>query len=192
VMITSSSPEQLVGGKALGLLGVTLTQLTIWLLTLVVVFLALPQYVESLRGASVPWDILVVFIVYFIPAFALIGSVMAAIGAMVTELQEGQQISGMVNMLFILPLFFAGVILANPDSTLMVILTLFPTTSFLTILLRWGFTIIPFWQMAVSWTLLVGTAMIVVWAAARIFRLGMLRYGQRMTFKAALAALKRT
>jgi hypothetical protein len=47
------------------------------------------------------------------------------------------------------------------------------------------------WQIGVSWLILVATASLMVWAAARIFRAGMLRYGQPLTFKSAVAAISR-
>ena len=65
-----------------------------------------------------------------------------------------------------------------------------PTTAFLTILLRWSLTSVPVWQMTLSWVLLVATALGSVWLAARIFRMGMLRYGQRLSLKSVVAGLR--
>lgn len=186
LMITSISPFQLVGGKALGLLSVSLTQISIWLLTTFGGLYASTFLIDEMRGFSMPWDILVLFIVFFIPAYALVGGFMIAIGSMVTELREGQQVSGIINILFISPLFFTGLTIASPDASILKILSFFPTTSFLTILLRWGFTIIPLWQVILSWVILVATSTLVIWIASRIFRLGMLRYGQRLSFKNVL------
>jgi ABC-2 type transport system permease protein len=71
-----------------------------------------------------------------------------------------------------------------------VALTLFPTTAFITVTMRWGLTVIPLWQLVVSWLLLVGSAGLSVWAAARILRVGMLRYGQRLTVRAMAQAVR--
>jgi ABC-2 type transport system permease protein len=49
---------------------------------------------------------------------------------------------------------------------------------------------VPLWQIAVAWVLLVSTAVLMLWAAARIFRVGMLRYGQPLSFKRAVAAVR--
>ena len=59
------------------------------------------------------------------------------------QLQQGQQISGMINMLFMLPFFFFVLVFTKPDSPLMVALTLFPTTAFMTVAMRWGVTTVP-------------------------------------------------
>jgi ABC-2 type transport system permease protein len=67
---------------------------------------------------------------------------------------------------------------------------LFPTSAFLTISLRWGLGTVPLWQIGVSWVLLVATTIFMVWAAARVFRTGMLRYGQPLNLKAAVAVIR--
>jgi ABC-2 type transport system permease protein len=125
-----------------------------------------------------------------LPSYAIVAGMMICIGAIVTELQEGQQISGIINLLFTFPIFFAALVFANPDHPLLVILSFWPTTSLMSIVMRWGFTTVPLWQVAVSWLICVVSAATVIWIASRIFRLGMLRYGQRITFKAAVAGLR--
>jgi ABC-2 type transport system permease protein len=72
----------------------------------------------------------------------------------------------------------------------MVALTLVPLTAFLTVVLRWSVTLVPWWQLAASWVLLVAAAGGSLWAAARILRAGMLRYGQRLSLRAIWAALR--
>jgi ABC-2 type transport system permease protein len=96
----------------------------------------------------------------------------------------------MLNFLFILPLLLTVVIIQNPAQPLVVFLSLFPTTSFLTISLRWGLGAVPAWQLVVSWLLLVATVVAMIWAAARVFRVGMLRYGQPLSLKAAVRAVQ--
>jgi len=93
-------------------------------------------------------------------------------------------------MLFMLPLFLLGLLFSGPGHPGIVLLTLFPTTAFLTISLRWGLGTIPLWQLEISWVLLVATTLFVVWAAARVFRAGMLHYGQPLSLKRVLAAMR--
>ena len=94
--------------------------------------------------------------VFFVPTFALIAGMMIAVGSMVTETRQGQQIAGALNMLFTLPFFFIVVFFSAPNSPLATALTIFPTTAFLTIALRWSMTTIPMWEMIVSWVLVIG------------------------------------
>lgn len=190
VMFTSLSPEQLIGGKAVGLIAVALSQVLVWVLAVVVGLVVGARFLEILRTIKVPWEFLGVMALFFLPAFCLIAGLMTAIGGAVTEAQQGQQVAGVLNMLFMFPLFFSALIFFNPDSPLMVALTLFPTTAFFTVMLRWSMTVIPAWQLILSWLLLTATAGFSIWAAARIFRVGMLRYGQRIDLRGAVQILR--
>lgn len=190
IAITSLSPWQLISGKSLGLIAVALTQIIIWLVSIAIAWIVALRVFPEIQGVKLPWDILLVFLFFFLPSFVLVSSIMAAIGGMVTELQEGQQISGILNLLFTFPLFLTALVFADPNSPLLVFLSFWPTTSLLTITLRWGFTIIPFWQIVISWLILVGSGLISIWVASRIFRIGMLRYGQRLSLKAVIAAVQ--
>jgi ABC-2 type transport system permease protein len=166
-----------------------LTQIAILIVVVVLGIVIGSRFVDFLAEVSVPWSLLLTIVVFFVPSFALIAGMMIAVGASVTELQQGQQLVGALNMLFTLPYFFVVVFFTAPNSTLATILTLFPTTAFTTITLRWGVASIPAWEMIVSWLLLAASGVAMVWAAARIFRVGMLRYGQRLGFKGMLQAV---
>jgi ABC-2 type transport system permease protein len=190
IITTSISPEQLMGGKALGLMAVSLTQILVWTLALSVGVIVAIQFMEEIGPLAVPWPLLGITALFFVPTFLLIAGIMTSIGAMSTELQQAQQISGIVNLLFMVPMFFVAVIFAAPNSPFLILLTLFPTTAFLTILLRWSLTFVPSWQMILSWVLLVTTALISLWLASRIFRMGMLRYGQRLSLKHVATGLR--
>lgn len=190
IMVTSLTPEQFIGGKAAGLIATALSQIFVWLLAVVAGLVIGAQFLDLLQVIQVPWKFLLVMALYFLPAFCLVAGLMTAIGSMVTETQQGQQIAGLLNMIFILPFFFLALAFFDPDSPILVALTLFPTTAFITVTIRWGMTVIPAWQLIVSWTTLVATAGLSVWAAARIFRVGMLRYGQRLSLRAAVQVLR--
>ncbi len=190
VMTTSMTPGQLIGGKAIGLMAVALTQIGILLATIVGGATIGAQFVEALRGLTIPWSMLLTLAMFFVPTFALIAGMMLAVGSVVTETRQGQQIAGALNMLFTLPFFFIVVFLSAPNSPLSTILTIFPTTAFLTVALRWGMTTIPLWEMIVGWASVTISAIFMVWAATRIFRVGMLRYGQRLDLRSVLRAVR--
>lgn len=189
VMTTSVSPNQLIFGKALGLIAVALTQLLILLIVIVAGLAVGARFVDTLQDLRVPWSLLLIIVAFFLPSYTLIAGMMIAVGAAVTELRQGQQVVGILNMLFTLPYFFVIVFFTAPNSPLAVLLTLFPTTSFITITMRWGMSTIPAWQIIASWLILVLSSVGMIWAAARVFRVGMLLYGQRLNFKAMLRAI---
>jgi ABC-2 type transport system permease protein len=190
IVITSISPLQLIGGKSLGLIAVAFTQVVIWLSTIFITLSFLPMFFPELQGYSLPWGILIVFIIFFIPSFVFISGIMTAIGGAVTELQEGQQIAGLLNLFFTFPLFMTALVVANPDNPFLIFLSFWPTTSFLMMTLRWGFTVIPIWQIVLSWIILVLCGIITLWAASRIFRFGMLNYGKRLSLKIIIQVIR--
>jgi len=189
IMITSISPAQMIGGKSVGLVAVGLTQLFVWISSIAIAWMVAKQFFVALQLIALPWDILIIFAIFFLPSYAIIAGMMICIGSVVTELQEGQQISGVINLLFTFPIFFAALVFADPNSPLLIFLSFWPTTSLMTILMRWGLTVIPIWQVALSWVISVITGFGVVWIASRLFRSGMLRYGQRITLIGAFTAL---
>ncbi len=190
ILASSVTPQQLMIGKAVGLMGVVVTQLLLWGGPLLVGGLVLGQFLQFFAGFTIPWTALLLMVVYFVPTFALVTAFMIAVGAVVPDQQQGQQIASIFNLLFIMPVFFSAVILSNPQHPIVVGLSLFPTTAFITILMRWALSGVPTWQLIVSWLILTGTSAGMLWAAARIFRMGMLRYGQRLKFKGVLSAIR--
>jgi ABC-2 type transport system permease protein len=190
IMLTSLTPGQLIGGKAAGLLAVALSQLAIYAGAIVVGLVIAAPYVAELRQASVPWAYLGVVVLFFIPSYALFSAVMVAVGSAVSEFQQGQQFAGLLNLVFMLPLFLLSVLFEDPASTVVVLLSLFPPTALMTLSLRWGLGSVPLWQLALSWVLLVTAAIFMIWLAARVFRLGMLSYGQPLRWKTILSALR--
>jgi len=191
IMLTSVSPGQMIAGKTVGLLAATLTQLAVYVIAAVVAIKIASPYVVQLQNVEVPWTFLGIAALFFFPAYALVAAIMVAIGSAVGDLQQGQQVAGFVNLAFILPVMLSAVLIQAPAGPLAVFLTLFPTSSFLTVTLRWGFGTIPVWQMVAGWVLLVATTLFMFWAAARIFRAGMLRYGQPLSLKTAFASARR-
>lgn len=190
IMTTSLTPGQLIGGKSIGLLGVALTQIAILFATIVLVLVVGAQFLEPLRTLRVPWSMFLTLAIFFLPTFALMAGMMIAVGSVVSDTRQGQQIAGTLSMAFTLPFFFVIVFFTAPNSPLVTILTLFPTTSFLTIALRWTMTTIPVWEMIVAWVLITLSAGVMVWIASRVFQLGMLNYGQRLDVKSLLRAVR--
>ncbi len=192
LMVTSLTPGQLIGGKAIGLIAVALTQLLIWIVAAVIILIVGAQYLEALRVLEVPWSFLPILALYFFPSYALVAGIMIAIGGIVADARQGQQIAGLVNLLFMAPFFFVALAITQPDHPILVVLTLFPTSALMTVAVRWSLTVIPTWQLIVSWVILVVAAGVSIWAAARIFRAGMLRYGQRLDLRGVIRSVRAT
>ncbi|MGC9348418.1 MAG: ABC transporter permease [Anaerolineae bacterium] len=189
ILMTSVRSFDLIGGKALGLMSVGLTQITLWTLTAVGGLFLMTRGVEELPPLTVPWVFLGIVALFFLPAYAVVAGAMTAIGSVVSDLRQSQQIAGTLNFFFTAPLFLMALIVAKPNSPIVVALSFFPTTAFVTMMLRWAVVRVPVWQIATSWTLLTGSAMFSVWVASRAFRGEMLHTGQRLSAGRMLQSL---
>jgi ABC-2 type transport system permease protein len=171
-------------------MGVGLTQLFVWAVTAVLGLLILGQYYDQFRDVRIPWSTLAVVGVFFLPAYTLMAGIMTLIGSIVPDTKQGQQISGIINLLFTSPFFFMTLIMSKPNHPISIGLSLFPTTAFITISMRWALTSVPLWQLISSFSSLVIFSCIAILAAARVFRFGMLQYGQRLNLKHLIQALR--
>jgi ABC-2 type transport system permease protein len=190
ILVTSISPDGLIAGKTLGVMAVALTQIIIWIATALLALWVVGQFLEIPQSLSIPLEYLLVVGIFFLPAYVLIAGVMTAIGGSVSELRHAQQIAGILNLFFMIPFFLIMLIMLQPDSPLVVGLTLFPVTAFATIALRWGLSDIPTWQLITSWVILAASATFSLWASSRVFRSGMLHYGQDLNLRSILQAIR--
>ncbi|HSJ55630.1 MAG TPA: ABC transporter permease [Anaerolineae bacterium] len=190
VMLTTVTPSELIVGKMAGLLAASLTQIAVYVLAAVVGLRVAGTLLEGFEGVGVPWDYLGLMALYFFPAYILLAGIMVGLGAATTEVQQAQQVAGLLNLLFMVPIFAIVLLMEQPEHPITILLTLFPTTSFLTISMRWAMGNIPAWQLVTSWLILAASAVLAVWAAARVFRAGMLRYGQPLSLKSVVAAMR--
>jgi ABC-2 type transport system permease protein len=74
----------------------------------------------------------------------------------------------------------------NPNGPLAMILSFFPITAPITLIMRMGFTVVPAWQIAINIAILVIFAILAIWFAGKAFRMGMLRYGKKLSIKDVL------
>jgi ABC-2 type transport system permease protein len=185
LLTTSISSTQMMGGKITGVVAISLTQLATW-----IAFAALTLFIggqvlriEVLENLSLDLRIILPIAVLSVPAYVMIAALLTAVGATVTESQEAQQVTGLFMLPLWIPFWFAPAIIENPNSPLALALSLFPPTSLTTFILRQMFSQIPLWQLVTSAAILTACALGAVWLAGRAFRLGMLRYGQRLNWR---------
>jgi ABC-2 type transport system permease protein len=183
IMVTSVSPNKLMSGKVIADIAIGVTQLVVWAIFIILALLIGKNYVSWLGGLSFSGEMTGVILAVMIPAFIMISGLMAAVGATVTEASEGQQIMGLFTIPIWLPYLLTGVFIQNPNSPLAIAMSLFPLTAPMTITIRLSFTTVPAWQIIASVVILIFSAIGAVWLAGRAFRLGMLRYGQRLQWK---------
>jgi ABC-2 type transport system permease protein len=190
ILVTSISPSGLIAGKTLGLMAVALTQIIIWIATALVVLWVASQFIELSLSKLIPLQYLLIVGLFFLPTYALVAGFMTSIGGVISELRHAQQIAGILNLVFMVPFFFIVLIMVQPNSPFVIGLTIFPVTAFATIALRWGLSDVPTWQLIVSWIILAASATISLWSSSRIFRAGMLHYGQDLNLRSIIQAIR--
>ncbi len=183
IMATSLKPEHMMIGKIVGLVALGLVQMTIWVAGLVGLVLFLKSRVPELDALSFPMETVVMALLWFVPFYLLTAALWAAIGLMVTEVSEGQQALSIISILTMSPLWLLALFLESPNSPLAIIFSMIPFTSPLSMLIRRAAGEIPFWQLGLSWAILIVSAVLGVLAVSRLLRIGMLRYGKRVTMR---------
>lgn len=186
ILITSISPNQLMAGKVIGNLSVGLTQLVVWIIFGLLGFLAILRIFPELETGQIDLSFLVLTIAVFLPAFIMIAAMMAALGATTTETREAQQIAGLFTLPMVVPFWFIQVLMEKPNSLISIFMSVFPFTAPVSLPIRAAFANIPVWQIILTVLLLVLFAVVALWFAGKSFRIGMLRYGKKLSFKEIL------
>lgn len=183
ILLTSITPMQLLSGKiiALGLVG--LLQTIVWSGT--------GLFILRLSGRSfalpiefqLPTSILVWGIIFFILGFILYASLMAGVGALVSNIKEASQATTILVIPMVIPLALLAPVIENSNGTLAVILSLFPFTSPVSMMTRLSAGSVPLWQILLAIILLVFSAYWIVRSVSSFFRAQYLLSGKEFKIK---------
>lgn len=135
-------------------------------------------------------NLVIAFMFFFIGGYLLYSSLYAAIGAAVDNETDTQQFMLPILMPLILAVY-VGVftVIEDPHGTVSTVFSFIPFTSPVVMLMRIPFGV-PLWQQGISLLLLIGTFIFAVWFAAKIYRVGILMYGKKPTYKELFKWLK--
>ena len=190
VIVTSISPLQLMSGKVLGLAGVGLTQVVTWTSALLIALSLASQRLPFLKAVRVEPGFIAVALLMFVLEYLLFAALMGAIGSLVTSAKDGQNLSGPLVLLAMTPEFFIPVFFIAPNGPIAVGLSLFPLSAPLALLLRYAAAPVPIWQVLLAMALLAASVVGALWLASRVFRVGMLEYGRRVSLKTVWEGLR--
>ncbi|WP_397363369.1 ABC transporter permease [Olleya sp. R77988] len=128
-------------------------------------------------------NLVIAFILFFISGYLLYSSLYAAIGAAVDNETDTQQFMMPIILPLILAVYVGGfTVIEDPHGTVSTVFSFIPFTSPVVMLMRIPFGV-PIWQQLLSLAVLIGTFMFTVWFAAKIYRVGILMYGKKPTYK---------
>lgn len=186
VIVSSVKPIELLTGKLVGIGLVGLTQLSIWLLT--AILLTAPGLVTALsfmpEGVNLPTitaGIAINFILLFLLGYFLYSSFYAMVGSAFNNPQEAQQLASLAVIFIVLPWIFFMPILNDPDSTMAVVTSLIPPFTPSLMMLRIATKMPPLWQILLGYVLTTASCFAMLWFSARVYRVGILMYGKKPT-----------
>lgn len=220
VIISSVKPFQLMMGKIIGNAMAGILQFMIWMVIGGIILTAVTLYfgVDEVNSSSVQMapemvqqmqnstnnDLQLIlqeiknlpiltmffsFIIYFLGGYLIYSSIYAAIGAAVDSETDTQQFMMPVLTPLVIAIYVGFSVIENPHGPIAVAFSLFPLTSPIVMLMRIPFGV-PWWQLITSITLLIITFIGMVWFAAKIYRVGILMYGKKPSYKEIYKWLK--
>jgi ABC-2 type transport system permease protein len=181
VLLSAVSPLELMAGKILGQMAVSLLVLALYI---GIGVLMLTSF--AMIGLLDPWLIFYLVLFFFITYF-LFASVFGAIGAAVNEMREAQALVTPVMLVLMLPWLMAAPIAREPNSTFAIALSFIPPVNTLAMMIRMASTSPPpVWQVWATMGIGLAAACAATWMAAKIFRVGLLMFGKPPNFATLL------
>ncbi len=174
LLLSAVNSFQLMAGKILGLAGIGLTVIALW------VFAAY----SAAQWRGLPIDItgwlFLYFVVYYILGFILLSAMVAGIGSICNTLKDAQNLMGPITIIYMLPIMSWFKLVQNPQGTYATALSYVPPLTPLVMMLRLSassdVTII---EILATFVVLVVSVILVIWLSAKVFRTGILMYGKR-------------
>jgi ABC-2 type transport system permease protein len=186
IIVSAVRPFELMLGKILGIGAVGLTQMVLW--SALGFALSAPAVLGAIGLAgielpSIPPQLLVFFVVYFVLGFLLYGTLYAGVGAAFETEQDAQNFQGVITIFLVVPLVLITLIMNEPDGAVAVVMSLIPFFTPILMFLRMTLTKVPAWQIAASLVLMVGAVLVMAWLVGKVYRVGILMHGSKPKLK---------
>ena len=201
ILVNAATPFQLMVGKIVGIGAAGLTQMTCFVLVGIVAFLLQAPLTKALTGttggglsvdiANVSVTLLLILLLYFILGFLLYATLFAAAGALVKRQDEVQNAIQPLTWIFMIGYIVSFIGISTPNATWLQIMSFVPFWTPTIMLMRIGAGTVAWWEIPLSVVLMLLATLVCALIGARIYRFGILLYGQRPGFR-QLAKMVRT
>jgi ABC-2 type transport system permease protein len=176
VLVGSIEPFKLLLGKLLGVMAVSV------LLAMIYFMGGMYAIFQSGRWELLRFDLFAWFFLFLVCAVLMYGSIFLALGSACSDLKDAQSMMQPAILLIMLPYLASFAVIQAPDSSLATGLSLFPTVTPFIMMMRLAMPPgPPIWQVVLSVAIVLASTMFLVWAAGRIFRVGILMQGKAPT-----------
>ncbi len=197
IIVSSVKPFQMMMGKIIGIGLVALTQFLLWILLILLIYTVtqntggspnqLVAGVEQVFSAVNLPLVFLLFAFYFMGGFFFYASLYGAIGSAISEdIREAQALSFPVTMIVVISIAVMTAAVGDPTGPLAVWGSIIPFSSPIVMMARIPYGIpgtVPWWQLAVSMSLLIAGFIFTTWFAGKIYRTGILMYGKKPSWK---------
>lgn len=214
VIASSVKPIELLLGKMAGVGALALTQIAIWIASIMGLAAVAGPIVSSFIADKVPDQatqaaqsaqgvnpaaftipeieptLIILFVIFFILGYLIYSSLFAAVGAAVDSETDTQQFMFPIMLPIMIGYFIMFRAMANPDSTLAIVGSLIPFCAPIVMITRVAITDVPIWEILTSILLMIGTFVGTMWLSAKIYSVGILSYGKSANFKELLKWIK--
>lgn len=195
ILISSVKPFELMMGKILGVTGVALVQFGVWVVMIFASVMTLGSSNVGMAGGAAEVQMILsalsqvnygliffVFVIYFLLGYLFYSAMYAAIGSAVDNETETQQFTLFAILPMMLGFYGSITIMNNPDGPMSFWLSMIPFTSPIAMLARIPFDV-PVWELVLSIVILLVSTLGMVFIASKIYRVGILMYGNKVTLK---------
>jgi ABC-2 type transport system permease protein len=174
VLLSSCTPRDMMIGKILGLSGLGILQMLVYALMGIAV--ALKTDMNLLQPEYFAFTL-----VYAILGYVFYAAIFVAAGSPATTEQEAQQITAYISMLVVAPLALMMLVMQNPNSLIVKILSYIPLLTPSIMVLRVSIQMPSVWEILSTIVLMIASTVVMMWVAGKIFRVAVLSYGKRPT-----------
>ena len=188
VLITAVRPIELLIGKVLGLGLAGLTQYALWVGSGLMVLLLGGVLGGAAQGAgidvaAVPAGTLLSFLLFFILGYLLFAAMYAALGSLVNKVEDVNNVTAPLTIMMVGVYLVSIYSLSNPDAEFVRWLSFVPFFTPMLMFIRVALGSVAIWEFVLAVGLLAGAAYLLTWIAAKIYRVGVLLYGKRPSFR---------
>jgi len=167
-----------------------LVMITVWVGSVVVIGPRIADIISSAFEFPINLGLLVWVLAFFLAGYFVSAVIMAGIGAVATKVQEANQLAFLVIFPLLASIYVLGLILSNPHGSLARILSFIPFTAPSAMMIRLAVDGASALESVASLAVIVLTGMGLLWVFARVFRASLLMYGQRMSLRRVIRALR--
>lgn len=192
VLVTSTTSNSLIFGKVLAGTIAAFVQIGLILLAAVGGYAINYDYWNGKLDAvlNIPGDVLFVFGLFMLFGFIFYASIYAAVGALVSKTEDINKTAGSVQMIIMIVYFLVLFQMSNIDGTIMKVLSFLPVSSYSAMYIRVAMGNVAVWEIVVSLLILIASTGLVGYIAAKIYRMGTLRYGNPISIRSALKTIR--